>query len=82
MSLSYKLSMIGCGLLALFFFGLAFYEFKTNLNEQENKRVWVNNEHTACHYQDTLVVNGVKYLKIWDRENSGLYGDPYLVPVK
>ena len=50
-------------------------------NELEEKRVWLNEEHTACHYQDTIVINGQKYIHVYDHNNSGFYGDPYLVPV-
>lgn len=51
-------------------------------NELNEKRVWLNEDHTACHYQDTVVVNGQKYIHVYDKSNSGFYGDPYLVPVK
>ena len=54
---------------------------KMHQNELNDKRVWLNEEHTACHYQDTVVVNGQKYIHVYDHNNSGCYGDPYLVPV-
>lgn len=50
-------------------------------NELNEKRVWLNEDHTACHYQDTVIVNGQKYIHVYDHNNSGFYGDPYLVPV-
>lgn len=55
---------------------------KMHQNELNDKRVWLNDDHTACHYQDTVVVNGQKYIHVYDKSNSGFYGDPYLVPVK
>ena len=57
------------------------YMWKKEIINQETKKVWVNKEHTACHFQDTLEVNDIKYLKVYDKDNSGFYGDPYLVPV-
>ena len=54
---------------------------KMHQNELNDKRVWLNEDHTACHYQDTVIVNGQKYIHVWDKSNSGFYGDPYLVPV-
>ena len=76
---------IGMTFATICFFFFMFMTVKTIREEDrklEESRVWVNKEHTACHFQDTLEVNGVKYLKVYDKDNSGLYGDPYLVPVK
>ena len=51
-------------------------------DDEKAKKVWLNKEHTACHFQDTLEINGVKYLKVYDKDNAGYYGSPYLVEVK
>jgi len=63
------------------FVAMMIVPLKMHQNELNDKRVWLNEDHTACHYQDTVVVNGQKYIHVWDKSNSGFYGDPYLVPV-
>ena len=55
---------------------------KYNTNEQNINRIWLNEEHTAYHYNDTLEFNGSKYLKVYDKDNCGPYGNPYLIEVK
>ena len=77
-----KIGLTFCFLMFCFFMYMTCHEIVKMKNEENEKRVWVNKEHTACHFQDTLEVNGVKYIKVWDKDNSGYYGDPYLVPVK
>lgn len=74
------------GILGAIFIGLLFaammiVPLKMHQNELNEKRVWLNEEHTACHYQDTIIINGQKYIHVYDHNNSGFYGDPYLLPV-
>ena len=82
MSWKYKLTFASLTIILVFICYLFCKEFKKEMNDRRDKKVWVNKEHTACHFQDTLEVNGVKYLKVYDRENAGLYGSPYLIEVK
>lgn len=65
-----------------FFMYMFYREVKNIKNEKRTKCVWLNKEHTAWHYQDTLEINNIKYIKVYDRNNSGYYGSPYLVEVK
>ena len=77
-----KIGLTFCAVGFCFSMYMTCHEIVKIKNEENEKRVWVNKEHTACHFQDTLEVNGVKYIKVYDKDNSGYYGDPYLVPVK
>jgi hypothetical protein len=73
--------ILGGILIGSLFAAMMIVPLKMHQNELNDKRVWLNEDHTACHYQDTVVVNGQKYIHVWDKSNSGFYGDPYLVPV-
>jgi hypothetical protein len=73
--------ILGGMLIGSLFAAMMIVPLKMHQNELNDKRVWLNEDHTACHYQDTVVVNDQKYIHVWDKSNSGFYGDPYLVPV-
>lgn len=58
------------------------YVFKY-CNDRDNKdRVYLNEDHTLCHFKDTVNINGTKYLKVYDTTTGSWKLDyDYLIKV-